>query len=514
MSDLILNQPPFSLLPLSLYTAAQVRELDRMAIDDHGIPGASLMARAGQAAFEVLQRRWPRCRSLGVLCGVGNNGGDGFIVARLAHEAGYSVRVWQVGDVAKIRGDALNARQQMQAAGLGVEPFTGNDFGDADADAYAEVLVDSLLGTGLNGEVEGDWRQAIEAINTAHDNGVNILALDIPSGLQADTGRILGDAVHADACISFIGLKAGMMTGQGPALCGALSFSDLEVPEPVYARMKAVARRIDWSQMSLPARNQSAHKGDFGHVLIVGGDHGMAGEAALRTGAGLVSVATRAEHAASISAARPEIMSLGIETDSASFSVLARLLKRATVLAVGPGLGQGIWGRKLFSALMESTLPMVVDADALNLLAAEPVKRDNWILTPHPGEAARLLDQTIAQVETDRIAAALAIQQKYGGVVVLKGAGTIVVNSSGDIAICSEGNPGMASGGMGDVLTGVIASLLAQSAQGSLHSSVALFMAAQQGVSLQAHAADIAAQDGQRGLLASDLFPVMRRLLG
>lgn len=266
--------------------------------------------------------------------------------------------------------------------------------------------------------------------------------------------------------------------------------------------------RMSWDQFTLPARSPTAQKGDFGHVLVIGGDHGMsgalrlAGEAALRTGAGLVSVATRADHAAGISTSRPELMSHGVE----SVAQLSPRLKRATVLAAGPGLGQGEWGRKLFSAVLESSLPMVVDADALNLLAAEPVRRDNWILTPHTGEAARLLGQTVEQVQADRIAAAVALKQKYGGVVVLKGAGTLVVDATGEIAMCNEGNPGMASGGMGDVLTGVIAGLLAQGCD--------LTESARQGVCLHAHAADLAAQEGQRGLLASDLFPYLRRLLG
>lgn len=488
-------------LPSALYRAAQVRELDRLAIEEHGIPGEVLMVRAGQAAFSVLQQRWPRARSLGVLCGVGNNGGDGFVVARLAQVAGYRVRVWQVGDADKIHGDALTARQQAQAAGIHIEAFAG-----ADLDGV-EVLVDGLLGTGLNGEVEADWRLAIEAINAAHAHGCHVLALDIPSGLQADTGAVLGVAVQADACVTFIGLKLGLFTGQGPALCGAIRFADLGVPEGVYAQLKPAATRLSWDKIALPARSAAAHKGDFGHVLVVGGDHGMAGaltlagEAALRTGAGLVSAATRAAHAASASATRPELMSHGVETASS----LAPLLRRASVLAVGPGLGQGAWSRQLFSAVLDCSLPMVVDADALNLLAAEPAYRHNWILTPHPGEAARLLGQSIAQVQADRVTAAVALQKKYGGVVVLKGAGTVVVNSNGEIGVCSEGNPGMASGGMGDVLTGVIAGLLAQ--------GCSLTEAARQGVCLHSHAADLAAEEGQRGLLASDLFPYLRSLL-
>jgi len=265
--------------------------------------------------------------------------------------------------------------------------------------------------------------------------------------------------------------------------------------------------RLRWQQCPLPPRKPAAHKGDFGHVLVVGGDHGMsgacrlAGEAALRTGAGLVSVATRMDHAAIISAARPELMSHGVE----SVAGLLPLLKRATVLAVGPGLGQGEWGRTLFSTVLGRSLPMVVDADALNLLAVDPMHRDNWILTPHIGEAARLLQQNIEHVQAERITAASALQKKYGGVVVLKGEGTVIVDGAGVIGVCSEGNPGMASGGMGDVLTGVIAGLLAQ--------GCSLSDAARQGVCLHAHAADVAATDGQRGLLASDLFPVIRHLL-
>ncbi|MCK4587669.1 MAG: NAD(P)H-hydrate dehydratase [Gammaproteobacteria bacterium] len=249
-------------------------------------------------------------------------------------------------------------------------------------------------------------------------------------------------------------------------------------------------------------------KGQFGHVLVVGGESGMsgaarlAGEAAARSGAGLVSLATRVEHAAIISSAVPELMCHGVEDRQA----LMPLLHRATVVAIGPGLGQSQWAQSLFGVLLQSDLPMVVDADALNLLAVEPMKRDSWILTPHPGEAARLLGNTVEEVQSNRAAVAVELQKKYGGVVVLKGAGTVVVDSEGVMGICGEGNPGMATGGMGDVLTGVIAGLLAQGAS--------LSQAARLGVCLHARAGDLAAEEGQRGLLASDLFPFVRRLLG
>ncbi|MEE8378959.1 MAG: NAD(P)H-hydrate dehydratase [Gammaproteobacteria bacterium] len=255
-------------------------------------------------------------------------------------------------------------------------------------------------------------------------------------------------------------------------------------------------------------RKPTDDKSHFGHVLVVGGESGisgavrLAGEAAARAGGGLVSVATRKDHAAIISAAVPELMCQGVE----NIADLLPMLKRASVVAVGPGLGQSPWAQSLLGLLLQSHLPMVVDADALNLLAAEPMKKDNWILTPHPGEAARLLGQTVEDVQSDRIVAAEGLQKKYGGVVVLKGAGTVVVNSDGIVGICKEGNPGMATGGMGDVLTGVIAGLLAQ--------GVSLSQAARLGVCLHARAGDLAAEEGQRGLLASDLFPFIRRLLG
>lgn len=490
-------------LPHSLYRAEQVRELDRIAIDDLGISGLSLMQRAGLAAFEALRQRWPRVRHIGVLCGTGNNGGDGFVLAGLAQAAGLRVSVWQVGDASRIRGDALGARQQMAVAGLCAEGFVGQDL------SVVDVLVDGLLGTGLGGEVSGIWREAIEAINAAGDAGCGVLALDIPSGLHADSGAVLGAAVRADVCVTFIGLKLGLFTGQGPDHCGEVLFNDLDVPPEVFTRFAPAATRLTPAAAGawLPPRRPCAHKGDFGHVLVVGGDHGMAGaarlagEAALRCGAGLASLATREEHAAAISAARPELMCHGI-ADAVS---LKPLLRRATVLAIGPGLGQGTWGRQLLGAALASRLPLVLDADALNLLAAEPLHRDDWVLTPHPGEAARLLGRATPEIQADRLAAARALQRKYGGVVVLKGAGTLVVDSAGDASLCHAGNPGMASGGMGDVLTGVIAALLAQGQAGD--------EAARRGVCLHAAAADRAATAGQRGLLASDLFSPLRELL-
>jgi NAD(P)H-hydrate epimerase len=489
-------------LPVELYRAVQVRELDRIAIEEHGIPGYDLMSRAGAAAFELLRQRWPDARRIVVVCGGGNNAGDGYVVARLAHQSGLDVRVLTLSNPDDLRGDALTAWQDAGAAGVLTTVFTAAGLADA------ELLVDAILGTGLEREVSGVWREAIEAMN-AHPT--DTLAIDIPSGLHADTGAMLGAAVQAAATLTFIGLKQGLFTGQGPACCGDVLFADLDAPPDIYRAIHPACWRYAGEDLPvlLPKRGRSAHKGRFGHVLVIGGERGlvgaarMAGEAAARCGAGLVSIATRAAHAGLQAATRPELMCHGIET----LEELEPLLDRATVIAVGPGLGQGEWGRAMLQAALARDQPLVIDADGLNLLAIEPIFRENWILTPHSGEAARLLKMTPAQVEADRFAAVEDVALRFGGVAVLKGAGSLIASrTDGLVALCSAGNPGMACGGMGDVLTGVIAALLAQ--------GLPLFAAAKAGVYLHGRAGDLAAQSGgERGLLATDLLPFLRQLV-
>ncbi len=492
--------PVMNRLPYDLYRAEQVRELDRLAIEYYGISANALMARAGQAIFEEIRHRWPRRRQLAVLCGGGNNGGDGYVVARLAVQAGLEVELFHLVEPTRLKGAARHAFEEAEEVGVSMINYDGQRI-----DGY-ELIVDALLGTGLNGPVAGIWAEAINAINEA---SCPVIAADIPSGLSADSGCVMGLAVQADTTVSFIGLKQGLYTADGPDHCGHIVFSDLNVPPEAYSHLTPSARRIDYSSLStlLAPRRSTSHKGDFGHVLVIGGDSGMMGaarmaaEAAARMGAGLVSVATRAEHAALISASRPELMCHGIETREA----LAPLLHRSNVVAVGPGLGAGEWGRAMLSAILESHLPLVLDADALNLLAVEPLYHDKWVLTPHPGEAARLLGCTAAEIQQDRFGAVASLEASFGGVCVLKGSGTLVLGGDGETALCSAGNPGMASGGMGDVLTGVIAALIAQ--------RMGLLQATRLGVAIHALAADRAAkQGGERGLLASDLFTHLRRL--
>ncbi len=485
-------------LPDELYRAKHVRELDRIAIEELGIPGYSLMCSAGEAAYRVLRTRWPEARRLSVVCGVGNNAGDGYVLARHACQEGLQVDVVQIGDPGRLRGDALTASREAAAVGVKPASYSGQQR------FYGDVVVDAVFGTGLDREVTDEWREAIEAVNAS---GHPVLSIDIPSGLAADTGAILGVAVRAQVTVSFIGLKQGLFTCDGPEHSGQVLFHDLTVPEDALGSIAPDATFIDLQSLKawLLPRHGNASKGLFGHVLVIGGEHGfggaarMAGEAAARTGAGLVSVAMRSVNTG-VCATRPELMCRGVEEPAA----LETLLERATVVAVGPGLGQQPWGHAMFESALASGLPLVVDADGLNFLAKHPEHRQDWILTPHPGEAARLLASSPGEVQQDRFAAIARLRERYGGVVVLKGAGTLVSSDDGPVGLCRLGNPGMASGGMGDVLTGVIAGLVAQ--------GVPLDDAARLGVWLHARSADLAAGEAERGLLACDLLPYLRRL--
>lgn len=488
-------------LPHALYRAQDLRELDRIAIDETAIPGYTLMTRAGTAAFYLMRRSWPRAHNIVVVCGTGNNGGDGFVLARLAHEGGSQVEVLLLGEAASLRGDTRRACEAMLKAGVQVSPFSPERWSGVD------LVVDAIFGTGLDREVGGLHREAITTINRQH---APVFSLDIPSGLHSDSGTALGIAVRATKTISFIGLKQGLFTGQGPDYAGEISFDGLEVPDDVYQRVPAPAFRITpgLTDPLLPPRARIAHKGHHGHVLVVGGDLGMAGavclagEAAGRSGAGLVTIATHPSHATAVNAARPELMCHAVPHANALFA----LMSKASVLAIGPGLGRQEWGRKLFGAVLDSTLPMVVDADALNWLAQEPLRRNHWILTPHPGEAARLLNVSASEVQADRWQAVRELHKRYGGVVILKGAGTLLCNGLDPVGLCDTGNPGMAVGGMGDVLTGVIAGLMAQ--------GLNPWAASLAGVYLHGRAGDIvAAQEGERGMMAGDLMGPLHQLV-
>lgn len=492
-----MRNPPAA-LDISLYRADQMRALDGLSAKAQSISSFELMQRAGRAASQLLHRQWPDRRNLAILAGPGNNGGDGYVVGREALEAGSQVTLIQIADPALLRGDALLARNAYLAAG-GVElPYEPGQYTDC------ELIVDAIFGTGLSRPVKGVAAQAIAEIN---NHAAPVLSLDIPSGLNSDSGVAMGETVVAHTTISFVAYKRGLFTGQAADYCGAITLASLGTRESVIKQLPTDTRLISAlsTEFGLPARTASSHKGNYGHLAIIGGDHGMPGAAwlagmtALRVGAGRVSLATRSSHVHMVNAC-PELMLKGIE----SLSDLDQLLEKTDVIGIGPGLGCGAWGQALLNRALQSDQPKVLDADALNLLARLSVRSEDWILTPHPGEAARLLGCTTKEVQSDRYAAATSLQQKFGGTVVLKGSGTIV-RTSDCSWVCRRGNVAMATAGMGDVLTGLIAALVAQGMNPE--------DAAIQGVELHAEAGDRAARGRHRGLIASDLLEPIAQLV-
>jgi ADP-dependent NAD(P)H-hydrate dehydratase / NAD(P)H-hydrate epimerase len=493
----------FQRLPETLYSAEQVRGLDRIAIEEFDLPGYTLMHRAAVFSYQKLKEKWSDAESITVICGGGNNAGDGYVLAGLAQEDGKQVSVFYLLDPANLKADAATAYKYLQASNIIASKFSADDLIETD------VIVDAIFGTGLDRDVEGDFCDAINAINAAP---APVLSIDIPSGLNSDTGNIMNVAVNADVTVTFIGLKKGMFTGEGLEYSGEIRFDDLDVPEGVYQRIvkdKHSVSRLELGDLNhvLKPRHRNSHKGHYGHVLVIGGDEGylgaarMAAEAAARVGAGLVSIATRSSHASLLSTIRPEIMSHGVET----LEELMPLIKRANVIAIGPGLGLSEWAKLLLARVFESKLPLVIDADALNLLAEEEQSSVNWIITPHPGEAARLLKTETKIIQSDRFKSIINLHEKYSGPVVLKGSGSLVLDTEGGCFVCDAGNPGMSSGGMGDVLTGVIAGLIAQ--------GIEINHATKLGVCLHANAADRAASGGERGMMALDLMPHLRNLV-
>ncbi|MFT7235453.1 MAG: hydroxyethylthiazole kinase-like uncharacterized protein yjeF [Methylophagaceae bacterium] len=487
-------------LPDELYTAEQIRELERIADKDAALSSSTLMTHAGASALQLLKQQWPDAKHILILSGIGNNGGDGFELARQATLEGYHVTVLQVGGKKTLTKTAAAAKDALLLTGTKIHY-------SQETLPAADVIVDAIFGTGINRAVEGEASTIIKALNKIEQ--ACVLSIDIPSGLQADTGRPLGPTVNATITLSFIGLNLGLFTGYGPNYCGHVYFESLDIPSAIYDHVAPVALRINLEKEGerLVPRERTGHKGLYGHLLIIGGDDGMSGaarisaEAGARVGAGLISIATRTTHSALLNLTRPELMCHGIE-DAES---LAPLLRSSNALTLGPGLGQNDWGQTLFKKTVETSLPMVVDADALNLLSKNPQHRDHWILTPHPGEAARLLHCTTAEVQADRFNAVRELQAIYGGIIVLKGSGTLIYSGETTIRLSSSGNPGMGSGGMGDVLAGVIGGLLAQ--------GFPLLDAACIGVALHGMAGDKAAeQGGERGMLAMDLMPYLRLL--
>jgi len=487
----------------NLHDRAGLRALEAAAVARLDGDGFALMARAGEAAWRVLLGRWPSAQRIVVACGPGNNGGDGYVLALHALRSGRQVSVLRLDGHGPATTLARRACREYEQAGGEIEAFEGRL-------PAADVLVDALFGIGLSRAPDAATGALIQAMNAS---SARVLSLDAPSGVDTDSGAVPGVAVHADATVQFIAAHAGLRTGAALGHVGVLELAALDVPVEVLESVEAVAAclRADDLAGRFEPRSRTAHKGDSGYLLCIGGEHGtggavlLAAEAALRSGTGLVGVATRAAHVPAMLSRCPEVMAQAVDGAAA----LRALMDRAGVVAIGPGLGQAAWGSALFGVALAAGKPLVIDADGLNLLAkGGGIQRlpADAILTPHPGEAARLLQTTTAQVQADRLSAARRLCEAFGCVVVLKGAGTVVAAPERLPRVVSAGNPGLASGGTGDVLTGVIAALRAQ----GLHA----FEAAATGALLHAVAGDLAAGNGgERGMLASDLFPHLRALV-
>ena len=500
------------------YSSEAVRNIDYLMVEQ-GLVDSSyeLMERAAQALLDFINRNYSKISHITIVCGAGNNAGDGYVLARLAKlqekEPQLRVHLISIIDPEKLSGDAHQGYQDWLECGGIIESMDEAHFPATD------LIVDALIGTGLNRALEDEWYDAVAMINASPKP---VLAVDIPSGLNANTGATHGIAIHAEHTMTFIGQKMGMYTAQARHHCGEIHFASLGVADTLYNQIEHSATLMEWNNVAskLPCRSQTSHKGDNGHLLIIGGDYGMsgacriAGEAALRTGAGLVSIATRKENIIAVNSARPELMVHGVETAQD----LEPLLKKATAIAIGPGLGTNQWGMELLDKIIKllkrqtasdsKKITCVIDADALNIMAQHNlvIQNPDIIYTPHFGEAARLLKHLSESpsVDSDRFEMIKNLRQKYYGTFILKGAGTLV-NLDDEISICPYGNEGMASAGMGDCLTGIIGALLAQ--------KLSTPDATQLGVCLHAKAGDLAALEGKNGMIVSDLLPKIRQLM-
>lgn len=480
-------------MPQKIYSNEDARKIDLAAIKKEGVNSYLLMHKAAEAALEYTIKQFSCTKNWKVICGGGNNAGDGFVFARLAAEKGLDVSVSALVLPENLKNDALQAYEDFIADNGKFGLWSGS------IDPDVDLIIDAILGSGLSRKIKGSFSEAIDKINK-HD--AKVVSLDIPTGINSDTGAIIGNAIRADMTIIFVALTGSCYMGRGQNYYGEKKFDDLDIPRDCYNEVKPQIECISNEVITnaLPIRQRDAHKGDFGHLLIVGGSPGMlgavllAGEAALRCGAGRVTIATHPSHCDSIPLTRPELMSCPIRTANDIDEILSDI----TTIVIGPGLGKSDWANEIFSKVITSSQPIVVDADGLNILAKKPNQRDDWILTPHPGEAARLLEDSTTNVQLDRLSSLKRLQKMYKGNIVLKGMGTLIASRDSIPLICTEGNPGMASPGMGDILAGIIGGLLAQGLSSSESAAI--------GVAIHAKSGDVAALIGERGTIATDLM--------
>lgn len=471
----------------TIYSKQQIQQIDHLAADYLNINSFELMQKAGAALFSYIQHD----KNILIVTGAGNNAGDGFIMAEMALQQGNTVTLWSLIDINNLPKDANKAAKKfIDCGGVITNKHPKRHF---------DCIVDAIFGTGLNRNIEGEFSKAIDWINTQK---TKVVSVDIPSGLDANTGSIKGCAICADITITVICYKAGLITNNGKDYCGQLFLEDLGMPEQALLKVHSPIKLLDKSILKQPLFNHkhNSHKGLFGQALVIGGYDGMlgalilAGKSALRSGCGTVEVVSNSEHAVMISIHCPELI-------TANSIEAARFTQSANVIAIGPGLGLNQQSKEVLEFCIQLNKPMVIDADAITLIAQSKPRLTNTVLTPHPKEAATLLNTDVASIQADRISAATTISQKYQAVVILKGSGTVIADVNGDVAVCPFGYPGMATAGMGDVLTGMVASLMAQG-----FSSIE---AAKSAVVWHA----VAAENCQKGntLIASDVIHQLHR---
>lgn len=543
---------------VKLYTAAQTKLIDQTAIaQQFDSDGFILMQKAGQVAFNNIKHRYTNIKKLIIFCGQGNNGGDGFIIGKLAAQHNYSVDIYFLGNHDKQTNDSAKAYNDYfkYVDNEKIKLFTGLDqlpvIPDMDPatiklaqsssrnclDRGDNILyIDALLGTGLRKAPEGDYKKAVDYINQQE----NIFAIDIPSGLDSNTGVAYTPCVKANSTISFIGLKQGLLTADGPDYCGNIYFDNLGVDKAIYKQVENSSYLItdDWIKTTiskyLPKRHKNSHKHKFGHILAIGGDTGMpgaitmAGLAAMRSGAGLTTLLTNSKHSSEISQQYLELMVCGVdEYMDLEQDKISNLLHKSNVIVIGPGLGTSKWSKNIFNFVFDYILEskslnlhaVIIDADGLRHLAdyfTENNKVKNFtkllnklVITPHPGEANYLLSkvqQRDSNVSLDRFTSVKNLAGYYNAIAILKGVGSLICAPESKPYLCNLGNPGMATAGMGDILTGVIAGLCAQ--------DVPVLEATIIAVYVHAKAGDLQAEKyGERGLIATDILNEVRGLL-
>jgi NAD(P)H-hydrate epimerase len=488
-----------------------MREIDRVAIEAFAIPSITLMDRAGRAVADAAAALAAPGGRFVVVCGGGNNGGDGYVAARVLRAAGRDARVIALMPAERLSPDARAVREQADRAGV---PIDEGVLSPLEA-GVGDVVVDAIFGTGLARPPDGAFAEAIARIEAARVAGARVLAVDVPSGLSADTGRPLGGCVRADRTVTFGFLKRGLVLHPGLSLAGEVTVDDIGIPAEAARRVPVGCELLTEmeARLLLPPRPPEAHKGDAGRLLVVAGSAGKTGAAhlaltgALRGGAGLVTLASRPEVLPFALAGRPEAMSVALAGSGplgrADLQPLLAAAHDADALAIGPGIPRGPETAELLRALLQRAgKPAVLDADALNALAGDPALFGGLgaplLLTPHPGEMARLCATSVAEVQADRIGIAEAKARAWGATVLLKGARTVVADGDAPPAVIATGNPGLATGGTGDVLTGLCGALLA----GGLPPPAAGRVAAW----VHGRAGDVAARRfGVRGLVAGDL---------